>query len=428
MAFVWPNGVQNKTKRLVSQILWTLHLDFEGALQDSKDAPLELAQAMEGHGVEIPNLMNFRMIFPHLDGGKYGRIVDRTVEGRRTRGLAIACPELPEDSHLPDGAGGIGHDDRIDLQLFGAASPTNPARRNSRDLLVASPPDPARGDTRDLLETTDPTRGVARDENLPTRRNSRDEVSATPAPGLTGDGDLIPAPARGVARDDECIEPVSGSAGNDDVKPVPGTTGNELPLLTTAPGSAGDTDDNVTAVERTTYLDEVDIELRGLDSELAELSGPIVVGDQAPQALLDTIVGLMGELEQLVTSVPASTTPDGRSEAEWAELLHEKHHLTESIARLMRRVRDAEARLIDRKKETESLQLQLQVLNTRYTRLEQNNDALLRGEHASGQHLRQVQKFISETPSDRPDRGRSRPNRPNGRTTGSDSTLAYTVG
>lgn len=431
MAFPWPDGVQNKTKRLISQVLWTLHLDFEGAIRDSKDAPLELMTAMEGHGVEIKNPMTFRMILPFMDGGKYGKLITRVVIQRRTKEIRLATRTLPEDSHLPDGAGGIAVDDRIDMQLFGDVAwppargirdATEPARGDTRDELAGelareirdTETEPARGPDRDIIESeSEPARGT-RDVSGDLSRD-KPLATADPARGDARD-DGFPVLAREDARD-VAIEPVRGDARDDVLQSADGAR-DESP-----PAAWGQTRDEV-------EVDDIGMTIRRLDEEFAELLAPLPADDQnlGPHDLLDVVVGLMADLEGLVRAGPAVASPSVRSEEEWAELLTEKHGLIEQLGRLMRRVKDAEARLVERNKEIEGARTQLAVLAQRYERLEANNDALIRGERASGQHLRAAQRFIAETPSDRPERGRSRPNRPNGRTTGSDSTLAYSVG
>lgn len=399
MAFVWPDGVQNKTKRTISQILWTLHLDFDGEIRDSKDAPLELMQAMERHGVEIKNNMWFRMILPHLDGGKYGKLITRVVIQRRTKAIRLAVRTLPEDSHLPDGAGGIPTDDQIDMQLFGDAA--WPAR-GSRDIAMAvASPEPAREETRDGAPPPNPALGDTSDVALDAARgDTRDPSIHMPAQGQTCDMDQSsPELARERARDDELVH-----------SPVGGLAPDTRLLLAWDP------------------YEEVDSTVRRLDDELAELLAP-VPDDSAlrPHDVFDLVVALMADLEGLVRTEPAGNGSSGHNEEDWTALLAEKHALLERSARLLRRVKDAEERLVARNKEIEGAQLQLNALNERYRRLEANNAALLKGDPVAG-HFRAAERFIAETPSDRPDRGRSRPTRPNGRTTGSESNLAYSVG
>jgi hypothetical protein len=415
MAFAWPDGVQNKTKRLISQVLWTLHLDFDGAIRDSRDAPAELMKAMEGHGVEIKNPMTFRMILPHLDGGKYGKLITRVVIQRRTPEIRLAVKVLPDESHLPDGAGGIAVDDRLDMQLFGdVAWPARgtrdeesaPARGEPRDI-IESEVEPAREDPRDS-EPSDPARGETRDDLL--------LASAEPAPGEAGDSRS--AELARETRDDGL--PVSGQEARDDAPVIP------------AGGSTPDNDNFSSSWHE--EVDELGSAIRRLDGELAELETPLPVndGDLSPHDVLSLAAGLMSglmaDLDGLVKQGALTESSSGHSEEDYEALLTEKYNLAEQLARLLRRVKDAEARLIERGKEVESARLQLAALNTKYDRLEANNRALLAGERPAGQHLRAAERFISETPSDRPERGRSRPTRPNGRTTGSDSTLAYSVG
>jgi hypothetical protein len=399
MAYAWPDGVQNKTKRLISQVLWTLHLDFDGAIRGSRDAPLELIEALQRHGVEIKNPMTFRMMLPFMDGGKYGKLITRVVIQRRTPEIRLAVKVLPEDSFLPDGAGGIEVDDRLDMQLFGDAA--WPARGTRDEVLVS-----ARGDSRDIIES----------ESEPARVEVRDEVeSSGPARGDTRDSDSS-NPAWGDIRDSRSAE----------LAREPARDG--APVLQPAGGLAPD--DNFESIE----VDDLGMAIRRLDGELAELEAPLPVGedDLSPHDVLSLVAGLMSglmaDLDGLVKQGPLAATTSGHSEEDYEALLTEKYNLAEQLGRLMRRIKDAEARLIERGKEVEGARLQLAALNTKYDRLEANNRALLAGERPAGQHLRAAQRFLAETPSDRPDHGRSRPNRPNGRTTGSESNLAYSVG
>jgi hypothetical protein len=397
MAFAWPNGVQNKTKRLISQILWTLHLDFEGVIRDSRDAPLDLMKAMEAHGVEIKNPMTFRMILPHLDGGKYGRLITRVVVQRRTPEIRLAVKALPEDSFLPDGAGGIAVDDRIDMQLFGDTAW------------------PARGTTRDVPSTA-PARGETRDNNIPAWREARDD--SHPARGESRDRmGHLPDLARGDARDErDSRDSDSSNLAWEGTREDATELARELAR------------DDI-PVFPPNETDELSRTIGRLDGELEGLLAPLPVDDDEnlrPHEMLDLIVGLMAELAELVRH--PSVESSQRSESEWTALLEEKHGLVEQLARYMRRIKDAEARLGERNKEIEGARLQYAALAARYERLEANNRALLAGERPAGQHLRAAERFISETPSDRPERGRSRPTRPNGRTTGSHSELAYTAG
>lgn len=397
MAFAWPDGVQNKTKRLISQVLWTLHLDFEGAIRGSRDAPADLMKAMEGHGVEIKNPMTFRMMLPYMDGGKYGKLITRVVTQRRTPEIRLAVRALPEESHLPDGAGGIPVDDRIDMQLFGDSA--WPARGTTRDVAPS-------GEAHDDKEAVDRARGETRDKGVgqtPAREEARDEPES-------------PDPARGETRDRfPSAQPDEPARESRDAK--------ALQPAGLAP------DDNFESPWQDEH-DQIGLTIHRLDGELEELLTPLPIddGDLGPDEVLSIVVGLMANLEGLVQRRPGESAVPGRSEEDWAALASEKYNLTEQLGRLMRRVKDAEARLIERGREVEGAQRQISILAAQYERLEANNRALLAGERQGGQHLRAAQRFLSETPSDRPERGRSQPNRPNGRTTGSDSTLAYSVG
>lgn len=420
MTFAWPDGMQNKTKRTISQILWTLHLDFDGVVKDDKDAPLVLMEAMEAHGVEIKNVLWFRMMLPYMDGGKYGRLITRLVIQRRTKEVRLAVANLPEESHLPDGAGGIPTDDRIDMQLFGDTAWT-PARGTARDIENLLP---ARGEARDVAPGLIPTpaRGNARDVAPPAAKISA-RGDARDTPSVPQARDATTAPARGETRDNSLL--IAGIR-DDEELPARGTRDDEA---NTPAEPAGGSDEPL--AWEAAHDELADALVARLDSEMNELMAPLpAIGEElSPHEVLDLVLGLMAELEGAVrTRADSSVAAAGRSEEDWTAVLAEKHELLERAGRLMRRVKDAESRLQERNREIEGAQTQLNILNAKYQQLEANNAALLRGEPAAGRHLRAAERFITETPSDRPDHGRSRPNRPNGRTTGSDSKLAYTVG
>jgi hypothetical protein len=411
--FDWPPGVQQKTKVKIAQILWTLWLDFDGEITDSDDAVKELLEAMRGHNVDIPesDVMGYRIILPHLDGGKYGHYVRRLVLGQRTKEIRLVS-DLPGESYLPDGAGGISVDDQIDRQLFGGIEPArgpsrdqdrSPQARDKAELHI-----PEQEPTRDMEAPAvpEPARGTARDMELP---DTRDEVEVDePARGPTRDGVMGQTlePARGPARD---------------------VAGEQLP-------ARGPTRDlSYRFDDEDDDPNDLDTRIRRLDAELVDLSGPIVLDeptDTRPQDLVDTIVSLMSELESTLTATVVQVAPEGRTEADWGELLEAKSMLTERLASVLRRAKGAEARIVEVVKEKDSkiagLEARLAAAEQQNVRLSGNIEALMRGERASGQHVRGAQRFLSEVPSDRPEGGRN----PGGRrrTTGSDSTLAYSVG
>lgn len=431
--FDWPPNVYTKTRVKIAQILWTLWLDFDGEIVDSDDAVKELLEAMRGHGIDIPEseVMGYRIVLPHLDGGKYGHYIRRVVLGQRTKEIRLVS-DLPDESYLPDGAGGVSVDDQIDRQLFGGIS-IEPARGKTRDQ-GAPEPEPARGQTRDLTPrvTPEPARGPTRDDVMQPDESSRDVVmppTSEPARGATRDivtkeiqepqpargatrdvaGKLHPEPARGPVRDS--VEPARGSR---DVSADPRPRDISYPF--------DDIEDDP---------NDLDACIRRLDLDLVELSGPVVIDeptDTRPQDLVDTIVSLMGELESTLTAGVVKVAAEGRTETDWNELLETKAALTDRLGKVIRRAKEMEQRIIDLQKEKAAtvagLEARLGALQQENARLSTNIEALLRGERAPGQHVRAAQRFLAETPSDRPEGGRNQRRR----TTGSDSTLAYSVG
>lgn len=377
--FVWPPGIQQRTKILISQILWTLWLDFEGVIEDSKDAPKELINALRAHGVDKAPDMTLRLMLPHIAGGKYGTYIERTtLDNRRTSGLRLIS-DLPDESHLPDSAGTPDTVDSIDAQLFGTLS-----------VPVMTP---ARGDTRDSTRKIQPTE---------------------PVPGTTGDDDNE-ASARGSARDDhlvDAIEPARRSARDEHMmdQPAPGPAGDQE--SNPAPGSTGDQDELSQLVAVTPAGNEFDAQIALLDAQAGELLEP-TAGPLGPRDLLGSIHDLIGTLEaQLSATVTAVDGPD--TSVEHAKLLEEKGALVEQLGRYLRRIKDAEARLVERNKENDGLKLQLKSLQTQFDRLEANMEIIKKGERAAGTHLRNTERFISERPHER--RG------------GDTSKLVYSVG
>lgn len=102
MAFEWPRRTQYKTKERISQILWTLKLD--GDIEDKGCAIRVLMDRMRAHGVTINKADEhaLRLTIVEISGGKYGDLIMRDVNGRRTQALCLVLDgDLPEN-YLPD--------------------------------------------------------------------------------------------------------------------------------------------------------------------------------------------------------------------------------------------------------------------------------------------------------------------------------------
>jgi hypothetical protein len=316
MAFDWPPNVQTKTKVRIAQILWTLWLDFEGEIKDSPDAVKDLLEALRGHGVEIADsdIMGYRIILPHLDGGKYGHYVRRLIIGQRTKSIELVS-DLPDESYLPDGAGGYSMDEQIDRQLFGG--PVEPARGSVRDNLVGALAAPGPGDMSTNIESASGT---------------GDELS-----GLSGDK---------VRLSDE--SPLARETTRDGVPP-------EQP-------ARGDTRDGggEVALAQEMACDEG----RHPDqAEAAELFTPLVAVDVTSgshRELLDTIVSLVAELEGRLSAGVGRVEPEGRTEADWEELREQNETLARRLSSVIRRAKDAEDRILERTREKEGMAFQLQ--------------------------------------------------------------------
>jgi hypothetical protein len=411
MAFDWPPNVQTKTKVRIAQILWTLWLDFEGEIKDSPDAVKDLLEALRGHGVEIADsdIMGYRIILPHLDGGKYGHYVRRLIIGQRTKSIELVS-DLPDESYLPDGAGGYSMDEQIDRQLFGG--PVEPARGSVRDNLVGALAAPGPGDMSTNIEsasgTGDELSGLSGDK---VRLSDESPLARE----TTRDGVPPEQPARGDTRDGGGEVALAQEMACDEGRHPDQAEFDEL-----------DDDQDMTAV------------IRRLDTEAAELFTPLVAVDVTSgshRELLDTIVSLVAELEGRLSAGVGRVEPEGRTEADWEELREQNETLARRLSSVIRRAKDAEDRILERPRAKEGMAYQLPTLQSQYKRLEANNEALMRGEKIPGQHVKAAQRFLAEVPTDRPDEGRNRGRRRPAdddshrrRTTGSESVLAYSVG
>lgn len=323
MSFTLSSKVHDKTRILICQILWTLSLDFNGTIERSPDAPRELMDAMRARGVDIPDEMAFRMLLPHLDGGKYGKFIQRIVtSGRRTTQMKLVC-DLPDESHLD------------------VRAPQVPGDDNGSSKFAPQPG----GDLKDAA------------------RGARDEHTIC----------------------DETFdsEPASGPAGD-------------------------------CHTHHATVIVEFDHELARIDAEAAELFKPPDDGGE-PLELVASVRSLLDRLELQVRSGQAA--PPAVPEGDW---LTEKAELIETTQGLRRRIKDAEDRLIERRKEVEGLRIQLSTVASERDRAERNTEALLRGESVNG-HFRTVEQFIAQRPHQPVDK------KPRRRTGGS-STPVYSVG
>lgn len=102
MSFTWPPRTQVHIKERISQVLWTLKL--EGNIEDRGCAVRVLMDRLRAHGVDIDQEPAFRSMIKEMAGGKYGDLILRDVNGRRTQGLYLLVEketDLPPN-YLPD--------------------------------------------------------------------------------------------------------------------------------------------------------------------------------------------------------------------------------------------------------------------------------------------------------------------------------------
>lgn len=102
MSFTWPPRTQVHIKERISQVLWTLKL--EGNIEDRGCAVRVLMDRIRAHGVDIDQEPAFRSMIKEMAGGKYGDLILRDVNGRRTQGLYLLVEketDLPPN-YLPD--------------------------------------------------------------------------------------------------------------------------------------------------------------------------------------------------------------------------------------------------------------------------------------------------------------------------------------
>lgn len=144
MAFTWPPRTQYKTKERISQILWTLKL--EGDIEDKGCAIRVLMDRMRAHGVPIEKSEEpaVRLTVADISGGKYGDLIMRDVNGRRTQGLYLLLENMEDlpTNYLPD----VEDDDDEDTyQAVQASLPLEPEPEPlpELELVIVAEPAPA---------------------------------------------------------------------------------------------------------------------------------------------------------------------------------------------------------------------------------------------------------------------------------------------
>lgn len=137
MAFEWPPRTTYPVKEKISQVLWVLKI--EGDIEDKGCAVRVLMDRLKAHGVEISTEHGFRVMLSEMEGGRYGDLIVRRINGRRTQAISLYTTELPPN-YLPD------VDLEFELDVDGDAadatlpSPENTGETFTRQSLFASEP------------------------------------------------------------------------------------------------------------------------------------------------------------------------------------------------------------------------------------------------------------------------------------------------
>lgn len=340
MAFEWPPRTTYSVKEKISQVLWVLK--EEGDIEGPGCATRILMQRLEAHGVKITAEEGFRLMLREMEGGRYGDLIVRKINGRRTEAISLFTDEMPPN-YLPDVELELDDDD-VDAPA-GDAGETF-----TRQSLFASAP----AET----PTASPTTVKAPPETLPA-------VAVQPASAVT------PAPVP--------VAPVAS------VRPP-------VPAAVSAPAAT---------VDR-----EFDLIAAGLESELDELRKPmasyprLTVAERVGQGrnlndkagVLSAILELVGDLAVMVAGEP--TKPDADT-----EVLDRLADAIERAERFRKRALTVEETAVARKAEADGLRRQLAAKDEMIARMEANIDALQNGERVPNEGLvRTAQKFITERP------------------------------
>lgn len=99
MPFEYPPRTTFHVKEKISQVLWVLKL--EGDIEDRQCAVRVLMKRLAAHGVKITAEQGFRLMLTQMSGGKYGDLILRDVNGRRTQAIVLVTEDMPPN-YLPD--------------------------------------------------------------------------------------------------------------------------------------------------------------------------------------------------------------------------------------------------------------------------------------------------------------------------------------
>jgi hypothetical protein len=363
MAFTWPARTTYNVKEKVSQVLWVLKQ--EGDIEDKRCAVRVLQERLKAHGVEITAEHGFRLMLVEMEGGRYGDLILRKINGRRTQGLYLITDEMPPN-YLPD----------AELDLDDDDVPANAGETFTRQALFAVPAveAPASAETKAPEPTPVPA------------------VASRPVP---------PAPVSAPA---PVSVPVRVAPAAVAVAPVP-----VVPAAVSAPAAAVDRQFDRIAAELESELDDlrkpmasyprVTIRERvGQDRNLNDKAG-----------VLSAILELVGDLAVMVAGDPTKEDAD-------TEVLDRLADAIERAERFRKRALNVEETAVARKAEADGLRRQLADKEAQIARMEANIEAMQNGERVPNEGMvRAGQKFLTERPHHR-------------RGANEDSTLVYSTG
>lgn len=338
MSYPWPPRTQIHTKEMISSILWILKL--EGDIDGPGDAVRILIERLAAHGVEIHAPQGFRLLLREMEGGRYGDLIVRKINGRRTKAIRLYADELPEN-YLPD-AGDAGD----------AVNDANDANEDADGTLWGVP-----------------FAGAVTAEPEP---SPEPELVAEPSP----EHELEPA----------LVEP-----------PVP-----EPPVqaprphltLAAAPVRAAEDDFDIIAAGLEAELDELRRTIPPV--ERVPVMERVAQGRQMDDKadVLSAILSLVGDLAIMVAGEPTKAVED-------TAVLDRLADAVERAERFRRRALEAEETAKARAREAQSLAQQVSVKEAMIARLDANLTAALNGERINDAPVKAVQRFISERPHER---------------------------
>lgn len=344
MAFTWPPRTQYKVKELISQVLWVLKEEGDIEVAGSQCAVRILKDRLAAHGVEVAHDHGFRQMLAAMEGGRYGDLIVRKINGKRTHGIALYAQELPPN-YLPD----------VEMEL---------------DMDVDEP----------AFET------FGRQTLFSVAESEPEPQAAAPEPELEPEPVVEPAPLPAVA-----VRPVM---------PAPTPVPARAPAALTASVADVDREFDLIAAGLEADLEELRRPLATIvrPTTMERVGANRNLDDKA--GVINAILSLVGDLAVMVAGEPTAQEGDVKTKERLADAL-------ESANRFRQRALDASETAAAKEAEIRGLRRQVSERDGKIARLEANVEALMTGEKAADDRLvNAAKRFISEKPNDR--RGESK--------------------